>query len=158
MSEDWKIKKDYVYFLEKEIGKIDFNKTVKENGIIGGKYSIYAKHKDFLENEEIENFKDNNSFFNQEIYSNNSDKINLKLTSTSGKKFVIIMGKNNLLIDVIKKLSPKVRVQVSTLKKECVFLFNAEKLNLDDTRPLGTLFKHNEPEITVLVQNNIIGP
>ena len=58
-----------------------------------------------------------------------------------------------LFIQYVKKVG----IPESVIGTKIVFLFNAEKLDVNSQEPIGKTFKFFNADITVLDQGNIIG-
>ena len=86
-----------------------------------------------------------------------SDIINVTLNATTGFKVVIPAPKTMTFEDLFINFANKAGVPVTTIGKEIVFLYNAEKLDPKSKQPISTMFKSFNANITVLDQGGIIG-
>lgn len=83
--------------------------------------------------------------------------INITLTATSGLKVVIPAPNNMTFKELFIQYVKKVGIPESVIGTKIVFLFNAEKLDVNSQEPINKSFKHFTADITVLDQGNIIG-
>ena len=83
--------------------------------------------------------------------------INITLTATSGLKVVIPAPNNMTFKELFIQYVKKVGIPESVIGTKIVFLFNAEKLDVNSQEPISKSFKHFSADITVLDQGNIIG-
>ena len=83
--------------------------------------------------------------------------VNVTLTATSGLKVVIPAPGNMSFKDLFIQYVHKVGIPESVIGTKIVFLFNAEKLDVNSLKPINTSFKHFTADVTVLDQGNIIG-
>ena len=78
-------------------------------------------------------------------------------TSSNGFKILIVARRDNTFKDVALEYGKKLELSYDNLNK-LDFLFNAEKLKIDDSKTLGEIgFKSPDHAITVLDVYNIIG-
>ena len=141
----------YEFFIKK---KINNNLTLEENGI-GKENCIFVEKVKPNNNSSTTKINDLNTKenYNTEILG---DPINIGFNASSGLKVIITVGKNNTIKDALIKYCNKIGVDTSLIGKEIIFLFNAEKLNIEDRKKIGQLLKDND-QITVIDQINIIG-
>lgn len=103
------------------------------------------------------NMNQNQNNFMKFGMSSSTDIVNVTLIATSGLKVVIPAQKSMPLCQLFKNYVKKVGVPESVIGTKIVFLFNAEKLDVNSTQPISDYFKSFNANITVLDQANIIG-
>ena len=91
------------------------------------------------------------------VAGNGVNVINITLTATSGLKIVIPAPNNMTFKELFIQYVKKVGIPESVIGTKIVFLFNAEKLDVNSQEPIGKTFKFFNADITVLDQGNIIG-
>jgi len=158
---------DYDFFLIIE-KNFNFNLTVKENEL-NDCCLIFARKKlnNNIQNIKIENKNNNNG--NNEIkfinklnnnhgikYDHQGD-MNLLFHSTTGLKINITIYGSQTFRDAVHKFLEKIRFYRSNALKDLAFVYNATRLNIEDNRQLREIFKGQNPKITVLDVNNILG-
>ena len=80
------------------------------------------------------------------------------MNASSGLNVLIKISNNKTVKDLLLTFANKVGVDKKHLGKEIVFLFNAEKLNVEDLRKVKDVFGGvGFSTITVVDQQNVIG-
>ena len=154
--------------------KVDFNLTVEQNRINQNNCLIFVKKKssDSYENNIIEQ-NQNNNYINNEFKDKfepnenfkynpmeNEHKINLRFQYSTGKNFVIAISPKATFKTAVKKFCDLVHLPFSDLAKNegnILFLYNAAKLNIEDSRTLAQIGLYAGGSILVNDTINIIG-
>ena len=158
---------DFDFFIITET-KAKKNLTVKENGIIGDNCYISARKK--LKNSNENNVIEQNIQYNEEYIDKNDSnnnleinpinlgpKMNLTFAHTSGLKINLYIDQNKTFKEAVIMFCNKVGIPFSSLyQKKIFFLYNANKLNIEDNRKLAQIFL-NFSIISVVDVFNIIG-
>ena len=88
--------------------------------------------------------------------SNRNDIINVNLHASSGLKVMMAISQNKTIADLISLYGQRIGINKKYLGNEIIFIFNAETLDINDSRLLKEKFS-NLSVITVVDQNNVIG-
>lgn len=163
---------DYDFFIikEKKTKKAIINLTLEENGINDDDCYIFARKKlnNGTENniEEqyinyINEFKaENNSNESPQINTINSrNKINLIFRVTSGLNINITIDNNKTFKEAVTMFCNKLELSFPQVQQNITFIYNIEKLYIEDKRPLSQIALPNdlsEMTITCLDQGNVI--
>ena len=83
--------------------------------------------------------------------------MNLLFNSTTGLKINITIYGSQTFRDAVLQFLAKIRFYSSNALKDLAFIYNATRLNIEDNRQLREIFKGQNPKITVLDVNNILG-
>lgn len=108
------------------------NSTIEENGLTSKKYYIQAQKKS---NDNEESSDDENDIIQPNLIPQikiNGDIINLFFKFNTGLNVIIKIGINNTFKEAVIKLSQKIGLSFSELKKNYVFLYNARKLSSEN--------------------------
>ena len=154
--------------------KVDFNLTVEQNRINQNNCLIFVKKKssDSYENNIIEQ-NQNNNYINNEFKDKfepnknfkynpmeNEYKINLRFQHSTGKNFVIFISPNATFKTAVKRFCDLVHLPFSDLtknKNKIFFLYNASKLDIEDSSTLAQIGLRDFSSILVNDNINIIG-
>ena len=154
--------------------KVDFNLTVEQNRINQNNCLIFVKKKssDSYENNIIEQ-NQNNNYINNEFKDKfehnenfkynpmeNDHKINLLFQHSKGQIFNIVISPNATFKTAVKKFCDKVHLPFSDLtknKNKIFFLYNASKLDIEDSSTLAQIGLRDFSSILVNDNINIIG-
>ena len=90
-------------------------------------------------------------------YESPNEIKNINLNASSGLNVLVKISNNKTVKDLLLTFANKVGVDKKHLGKEIVFLFNAEKLNVEDSRKVKDVFGGGFSTITVVDQQNVIG-
>ncbi len=110
----------------------DMNSTIEENGLTSKKYYIQAQKKS---NDNEESSDDENDIIQPNLIPQikiNGDIINLVFILNTGLNVIIKIGINNTFKEAVIKLSQKIGLSFSKLKKNYVFLYNARQLSSEN--------------------------
>jgi hypothetical protein len=83
--------------------------------------------------------------------------INVNLRTTSGFSVIINAPKSMSFEDLFINFANKAGVPPSTIGKELIFLYNAQKMDTKSKLPLSSLFKTTNAKITIVDVQGIIG-
>ena len=83
--------------------------------------------------------------------------INVNLRTTSGFSVIINAPKSMSFEDLFINFANKAGVPPSTIGKELIFLYNAQKMDTKSKLPLSNLFKTTNAKITIVDVQGIIG-
>ena len=83
--------------------------------------------------------------------------INVNLRTTSGFSVIINAPKSMSFEDLFINFANKAGVPQSTIGKELIFLYNAQKMDTKSKLPLSSLFKTTNAKITIVDVQGIIG-
>lgn len=139
----------YDFFVKKELNNYS---TIKENGINRKDNLIFVEKKKLNDTSS----KNNNNLNIKNNCQILGERIQLFFQASSGLKASIYIGKNNTFKDVAITYCNNLGLDISSVGKDIIFLFNGSKLNLDDKRNLGK-FMRNLSYIIVIDVKNIIG-
>ena len=139
----------YDFFVKKELNNYS---TIMENGINSKENLIFVEKKKLNDTSS----KNNNILNRKNNCQILGEKIQLIFQASSGLKVVLNIGKNNTFKDAVIMYCNKCGLDISSVGKDLMFLFNGSILHLDAKRNLGELLK-NIHKITVIDQNNVIG-
>ena len=145
---------DYDFHIVKKIK--DMNSTIEENGLTSKKYYIQAQKKS---NDNEESSGDENDIIQPNLIPQikiNGDIINLFFIFNTGLKVIIKIGIYNTFKESVIKLSQKIGLSFSKLKKNYVFLYNARKLSSENEYTLGQNNLRDKSSITVICQSNLL--
>ena len=157
---------DFFIITEKKANK---NLTVEENGIISDSCYISARKK--LKNLNKNNVIEQNVQYNKEYKDKNDSndnleinpinlgpKINLIFKHTSRLKFSFIIDGDKTFREAVIMFCNKVKKPFSTIQKNIFFVFNAQKLDVEDNRKLIQISSGNNMMMICVVDvTNIIG-
>ena len=154
--------------------KVDLNLTVEDNGINEQNRLIFVKKKsqNSFENNIIEQ-NQNNNYINEfkDKFSPNENfkynpmeneyKINLLFMHSKGQRYIIVISHNETFCSAVKEFCKMMGLSFDELKKnkdKIHFLYNAYKLDIEDSRTLAQIFQHSTiTTISVIDCDNIIG-
>ena len=160
----------FLYNKRKKTKKAIINLTLEENGINDDDCYIFARKKlnNGTENniEEqyinyINEFKaENNSNESPQINTINSrNKINLIFRVTSGLNINITIDNNKTFKEAVTMFCNKLELSFPQVQQNITFIYNIEKLYIEDKRPLSQIALPNdlsEMTITALDESNVI--
>ena len=154
--------------------KVDLNLNVEDNGINEQNRLIIVKKKsqNSFENNIIEQ-NQNNNYINEfkDKFSPNENfkynpmeneyKINLLFMHSKGQRYIIVISHNETFCSAVKEFCKMMGLSFDELKKnkdKIHFLYNAYKLDIEDSRTLAQIFQHSTITIISVIDNdNIIG-
>ena len=145
-------KEDYDFLIMKKGKKIKINSTVEENGLIDKDYYILVKKKSNNENQESESSDDddNEKNYNIEILG---APINIIFESNLGMKVSIGSGKNNTFKDLVIKYCQIIDQSLSFIKKNYVFLYNGQKLKINNKKTLEQIGLKENSDVLVIYKH-----
>jgi len=164
---------DYEFLLNER--KVDLNLTVEDNGINEQNRLIIVKKKlqNSFENNIIEQNQNNNYIneFKDKLNPNenfkynpmkNEYKINLQFAHSIGQRYnIVVISHNETFFSAVKEFCKMMGLSFDELKKnkdKIAFIYNANKLDIEDSRTLGQIFQHSTiTRISVIDYSNIFG-
>ena len=108
----------------------------------------------------IKNFNNsinNNSYEYENSFNlNDNSKLNIIFQISSGISFQFLVDKNMTVCELLKLFVKNVNLEEDVIDKEISFIFNAQKIGLNNSEKIEKFF-YNNSKIIVLDSNNIIG-
>lgn len=99
----------------------------------------------------------NNSYEYENSFNlNDNSKLNIIFKNSSGISFQFLVDKNMTVCELLKLFVKNVNLEEDVIDKEIFFIFNAQKIGLNNSEKIEKFFC-NDRIIIVLDSNNIIG-
>ena len=87
----------------------------------------------------------------------NKNEINIKFLTTSGLYVIIAIDKNKTIKSLLKEYAQRVGFSENYLGTEIIFILDAQIIDVNDIRPIDSLFSNDHLKIVTVVDKIEVG-